>query len=151
MSSEWDKTIVVGRKARVGTAPPKERVVKSQAALNAARRSGAVTSVDKKYGGANSRSDPEGQHLTKVDRSDEIIVPKKVEANVGKAIQKARQDKGFTQKDLATKINEKPTVVNDYESGRGTPNQQVLTKMERALGVKLRGKDIGGPLFKKKS
>lgn len=149
--SDWDAVTVVGRKARVGTAPPKERVIKSASDINAARRTGAITSVDKKYGGANSKSSPEGQHLTKVDRSDEIIVPKKVEATVGKAIQKARQDLKLTQKDLATKINEKPTIVNDYESGKGVPNQQVLTKMERALGIKLRGKDIGSPLFKKKN
>ena len=36
--------------------------------------------------------------------------------------------------------------MNDYESGRGIPNQQVLAKMERALGIKLRGKNIGEPL-----
>ncbi|SCV17570.1 related to Multiprotein-bridging factor 1 [Nakaseomyces glabratus] len=52
----------------------------------------------------------------------------------------------MSQKDLATKINEKPTVINDYEAGRAIPNQQVLGKMERALGVKLRGKAIGEPL-----
>jgi len=149
--SDWDNVTVVGRKAKVGgSAGPKERVIKSAGALNAARRSGAITAVDKKYGIGNSRSDPEGQHLTKVDRSDEIIVPKKVDASVGKAIQKGRQDKGLSQKDLATKINEKPTIVNEYESGKGTPNQQILSKMERVLGIKLRGKDIGAPLFKKK-
>lgn len=48
--------------------------------------------------------------------------------------------------DLATKINEKQSVINDYESGKAVPNQQVLAKLERALGVKLRGKDIGSPL-----
>lgn len=37
-------------------------------------------------------------------------------------------------------------MINDYESGKAVPNQQVLAKLERALGVKLRGKDIGGPL-----
>lgn len=149
--SDWDDVTIVGRKARPGNAPPKERVVKTASQINAARRMGAVTSVDKKYGGANTRSSPEGQHLTKVDRSDDIIVPKKVEASVGKAIQKGRQDLKLTQKDLATRINEKPTVVNDYESGRGVPNQQILAKMERVLQIKLRGKDIGGPLFKKKA
>ena len=76
---------------------------------------------------------------------------KKVDTNVGKAIQRARQEKKFTQKDLATKVNEKPNVINDYEAGRAIPNQQVLGKLERALGVKLRGKNIGEPLFAKKS
>jgi putative transcription factor len=74
--------------------------------------------------------------------------------SVSKAIQQARQAKGLTQKDLATKINEKPQVVNEYESGKAlNPNQQTLMKLERALGVKLRGKDIGSPLSgpKKKS
>ncbi len=67
--------------------------------------------------------------------------------SVSKAISKARQEKGMTQKDLATKINEKPTVVNEYEAGKApNPNQQILAKMERALGVKLRGKDIGAKL-----
>ena len=32
------------------------------------------------------------------------------------------------------KINEKPQVVNDYEAGRAVPNQQILSKLERALG-----------------
>ena len=59
---------------------------------------------------------------------------------------KARNDKGWTMKDLSTRINEKPTVVQEYESGKAIPNQQTLSKLERALGVKLRGKDIGQPL-----
>ena len=36
--------------------------------------------------------------------------------------------------------------MNEYESGKAIPNQQVLGKMEKALGIKLRGKDIGSPL-----
>lgn len=67
-------------------------------------------------------------------------------ASVSKAIQDGRRAKEWTQKDLATRINEQQKVVNEYESGKGTPNQQVLAKMERALGIKLRGKDIGQPL-----
>lgn len=37
-------------------------------------------------------------------------------------------------------INEKPQVIQEYESGKAIPNQQIITKLERALGVKLRGK-----------
>ena len=45
--------------------------------------------------------------------------------------------KKMTQKDLATKINEKPQVVGEYESGKAVPNGQIIVKMERVLGVKL--------------
>lgn len=52
----------------------------------------------------------------------------------------------MTQKDLSTRISEKPNVVADYESGRAIPNPQILGKMERVLGIKLRGKNIGAPV-----
>lgn len=61
-------------------------------------------------------------------------------------MQQARVAKEWTQADLARAINEKQQVINEYEQGKAIPNQQVLSKLERALGVKLRGKDIGEPL-----
>jgi putative transcription factor len=50
------------------------------------------------------------------------------------------------------KMSEKPQVVNQYESGAAVPNNQVLGKMERILGVKLRGAPgpVGGGKKKKK-
>ena len=53
-------------------------------------------------------------------------------------------EKQLSQKDLAQKVNEKPSVIQDYESGRAIPNPQILSKLERALGVKLRGKSFVG-------
>lgn len=47
---------------------------------------------------------------------------------------------------ILQKVNEKAQVINDYEAGRGIPNQMVIGKIERVLGVKLRGKDRGKPL-----
>lgn len=70
------------------------------------------------------------------------------------------------------KINEKPQVIADYECGKAIPNNQIMGKIERAIGkrasepkgerlcrpgrprlrrfistgLKLRGKDIGEPL-----
>jgi len=75
-----------------------------------------------------------------------VAPPAKVAPSVGKAIAQSRQEKGLTQKDLGTKINEKPQVIAEYESGKAIPNPAILAKLERALGVKLRGKDIGAPL-----
>lgn len=37
-------------------------------------------------------------------------------------------------------------MVRDYESGKAIPNDQLIKKMERAFGIKLRGKDAGKPL-----
>lgn len=144
--SDWDSSTVIGRKVRVGGGGPRQQVARTQGQINEARRQGMVLSVDKKYGTTNSKGSPEGQRLTKVDRETDIIKPKKLDISVGKAIQQGRQSKNLTQKDLATKINEKPTIVNEYESGRAIPNQQILSKMERALGIKLRGKSVGEPL-----
>ena len=56
------------------------------------------------------------------------------------AIQKARIEKKMSQAELAKQINERPQVVQEYENGKAVPNQAVLGKMERVLGVKLRGK-----------
>ena len=43
----------------------------------------------------------------------------------------------MTQKALATMINEKPQIIGQYESGKAIPNPQLISKMERALGVRL--------------
>uniref|UniRef100_A0A8C3S4I9 Endothelial differentiation related factor 1 n=1 Tax=Chelydra serpentina TaxID=8475 RepID=A0A8C3S4I9_CHESE len=86
------------------------------------------------------------KNTAKLDRETEELHHDRVPLEVGKVIQQGRQSKGLTQKDLATKINEKPQVIADYECGRAIPNNQVLGKIERAIGLKLRGRDIGKPL-----
>ncbi|KAF3931976.1 hypothetical protein ABW20_dc0102461 [Dactylellina cionopaga] len=149
--SDWDtSTVRIGIGS--GSSGPREKVARTNSEINAARRAGAVVATEKKFASGNAKSNPEGQHLTKVDREDDVGKIAKVSQDVGKAMAKARQEKepAMSQKDLATKVNEKPSVINDYESGRAQPSQQVLAKLERVLGVKLRGKDIGTPLGPKK-
>lgn len=96
--------------------------------------------------GTNKVAGVDHAHLAKLDRENDVAPPPKIAPTVGKAIGQARQEKGWTQKDLGAKINEKPQVIQEFESSKAQPNVQVLAKMERALGVKLRGKDIGAPL-----
>ncbi|KAN0075467.1 Multiprotein bridging factor 1 domain containing protein [Tylopilus felleus] len=141
-NTDWDSKTVIGFKAK---AP---KVARNATDLNGARRTGAVLSTDKKVtaGGNKAHAGPDHQRIAKLDRENEVAPPPKVNPSVGKAIQTARMEKQMTQKDLGQKINEKPSVIQDYESGKAIPNPQILTKIERTLGVKLRGSEIGKKL-----
>ncbi len=86
--------------------------------------------------------------VRKLDEYNDAGTIPTVSLTISKAIQQARLAKGLTQKDLGVKINEKQNMINDYESGKAIPNVQILGKMERILGIKLRGKDIGSELKK---
>ena len=41
----------------------------------------------------------------------------------------------MTQKELAQKINVKPAVINEYESGKAIPNPKTLNNIKKILGI----------------
>ena len=62
---------------------------------------------------------------------------KKIGLDFRLALQKARQEKKLTQKELAQKLNVTQIVINGYESGKEIPKGNLINQMNRVLGVKL--------------
>jgi putative transcription factor len=62
----------------------------------------------------------------------------RVSSDLKKQIIQARTAKKLTQSQLAQLINEKPQIIQEYETGKAIPNPQVLSKMSRVLGVVLK-------------
>jgi putative transcription factor len=97
-----------------------------------------IYSIYRFGGGGNKSSHGAGiMSDKKLDDATEVGTIAKVDKALSKAIMQARTAKKMTQKELATKINEKPQVVAEYESGKAVPNPQIISKIERILGCKL--------------
>ena len=52
----------------------------------------------------------------------------------------ARTDKKLTQAQLGQLVNEKPQVIQEYESGKAIPSGAILSKLSRVLGTQLSAK-----------
>ncbi|OTF75177.1 ubiquitin thioesterase OTU1-like protein [Euroglyphus maynei] len=141
--SDWDKVTVLNKR------PARASDLRTKQAVNNAMKSGVPIETTKKFNAATNKHAGPSVSAVKLDQETEDFHHSHVSMDVSKLISVQRQKIGMTQKELATKICEKPQVVNEYEAGKAIPNQQILAKMERALGVKLRGKDKGLPLVPK--
>ena len=117
MADDWNTVTIIGNRSGGRGAS------KSASAVNAARRRGEAVATEQKYGAGQNKHSVTSMNTAKLDRETEELKHDKVDLSVGRLIQKGRQDKGLTQKDLATKICEKPQVVNEYEAGKAVPNQ----------------------------
>jgi putative transcription factor len=74
----------------------------------------------------------------KIERQ-EIGTHEKVSMSLAKTIQQARIARGFkTQKELANAMGVKVDIINGYESGKSIPDNNVMQKLRRVLGVKLK-------------
>lgn len=95
--------------------------------------------TEKRYGAGGNASAHSSTIMSakKLEEATDVGTIAKVDASLRKAIMQARTAKGLNQKQLATLINEKPSVISDYESGKAIPNPQIISKLERKLGVKL--------------
>ncbi len=118
---------------------------KAPQTVKEAKARGIAVQTQTKQGPLNTgniRGSQDGQRLAKIART-EVGSHNKVSAETALAISKGRTAKRLTQKALAQLVNEKPEVIASYEAKKAIPNQQVIIKLERALGIHLVGKQIG--------
>lgn len=136
ISQDWAPVVVHKRPVKSAADARDPKVIA------AAIRAGAEVQTVRKFDAGSNKKQSGGPSLNtrKLDEENEPAALERVSLEVKHRIQKARLDKKLTQAQLAQMINERPQVVQEYESGKAIPSQQVLAKMERALGVKLRGK-----------
>lgn len=134
----WDSVTVLKKR----TAPPQNKKV----AVNQAMQKGEAVDLQKKFNAATNKHHGPSLNTARLDAETEKLSHNKVGLDTGRLIQQARATKGWKREEFATKICEKVQVVTDYENGSAIPSPQIFSKMERALGVKLRGKDKGQPL-----
>ena len=113
-------------------------VPKSNVGLAQALRSGKVTGERKHAAetGNKGSSSATVMSAAKLDNTEETRHQSSGKA-LGAAIMQARVAKKWAQKDLATKINEKAQIVQQYEQGSAIPNPQIIQKLERALNCRL--------------
>ncbi|XP_058074801.1 multiprotein-bridging factor 1c [Magnolia sinica] len=133
MTQDWDPVVLHKHK-------PKSNDLRDPKAVNHALRTGGSVQTLKKADAGSNKKPAVVVNARKLDEETEPGSLNRVSTEVRQAIQKARLGKKMSQAELAKLINERPQVVQDYESGKAVPNQMVLAKMEKVLEVKLRGK-----------
>jgi putative transcription factor len=107
-------------------------------ALAQSKRIGLVRTERKVEAGTNrSAHVPEHATVVRLENETEEFKHPSIGKQLSRGIQQARLSKSWTQKELASAINEKPQVIQLYETGAAIPNPQILSKLDRVLGVHL--------------
>lgn len=128
---KYDNDVVILRKR---TGPPTKQVT-------AASQSSKVTSV--------------GVSTKKLDQNVDGGTHKKVELSTGQLFQKALNAKKWSQKDLLIAVGGKSGVnaqyIQQFAAGKALFDNNKIGAIEKALNIKLRGKNVGEVYFKPKS
>lgn len=128
---DWS-TVAFSSKPNTGTAAGKAQSLK-----DAQRTGGQISTQAKAGGGGNKQVTAAGLKAQSLEDDSETLAHAKISTELKTAIMKARTAKGLTQKQLAQQLNMQPQVINEYESGKGVPNNAIIAKIEKALGAKL--------------
>ena len=88
----------------------------------------------------------------RLERREKRFTPRDVYAEAGteelvddyaSRVRNARSRKGITQKELAMKLNEKQTIISKVESGSMRPDEKLIRKLQKELGIVLKERSPG--------
>lgn len=74
----------------------------------------------------------------RVQKQKPIVDDYEIVENFHEIIRREREKRGWTQEDLAKRIQEKVTLIRKIENREITPEKDVIEKLERVFGIKLR-------------
>ncbi|MDP3724164.1 MAG: helix-turn-helix transcriptional regulator [bacterium] len=77
------------------------------------------------------------QQLLKNPEFRKALKETELEFQIARVIIEARIDKGFTQKELATKLHTKQSVISRVENAKTTPSLSFLKRIADALHLSL--------------
>jgi putative transcription factor len=98
-----------------------------------------------KYNIEEKKSDAEKSRLAKsfaIENETEIFQTATIPHALSQEIIQARTAKGLTQKQLANMIHVQQSIIASYENGKAIPDNQLLQKIAKGLGVKFVNKII---------
>jgi len=121
---QWEPTILRKSKAQINR--DKDRVA-------AAKRAGNTETTDKVSGEQRAQSDKN----RRLDDAADAAPIATVGVDFGRSLLQARNAKGIKQKDLASRLNIKPAIIQEYEQGKAQPNGSLISRIERVLECKL--------------
>ena len=107
--------------------------------VNTAIQHGQPVVTEKKREGGTNKNMHHHPVTTpvKLDHETETFEHKHLSHDYKKTLMQARLQKKLSQADLGQTIDERANVIADYETGKVVPDPAVVTKLSRALGVKL--------------
>lgn len=76
-------------------------------------------------------------HLPKKKIEARVELTQEMVENYPHKIRQAREKLGLSHEDLGKKINEKASVLRKLETGKMSPNNMLVTKLEHVLKIKL--------------
>jgi len=76
-------------------------------------------------------------NITSIQPKENEPAVREMTVQLQKAIQQARLNAKMSQMDLAKLLNVHHTIIIDYENGKAIPNNFFITKIEKALNIKL--------------